>query len=155
MIKKEKQDWTLLYNNKIKSPLSEDDLEGDIPLNGAKSIFDRARTLRNNQTEAESILWNFLRKRNLNLKFRRQHVIGDYIVDFVNLKSGTIIEIDGGYHNEIEQKEYDENRTQVLLQKGYTVLRFSNNQVIKEPDSIIKKILSHIKSKDNSKSCNL
>lgn len=103
-------------------------------------IYERAKEMRKNPTEAESILWNLLRNKQLGHKFRRQHIIGDFIVDFVDLKSGTIIEVDGGYHNQNEQMIYDAARTEVLNRKGYKVLRFTNNEVIAEPESVISKI---------------
>lgn len=114
-------------------------------LNGSPIEF--AKYMRKNPTEAESILWLFLKNKQTGYKFRRQHPIGDYIVDFVNLYSGTIIEIDGGYHKEEQQKIYDETRTQYLTSKGYTVIRFSNEEVMAKPEEVINKIKDFITEK--------
>ena len=83
----------------------------------------RAAELRHNQTEAEAKLWQALRMHQANdIHFRRQHAIGDYIVDFCSLRKKLIIELDGGQH--LEQEEYDKERTTFLASKGYRVLRF-------------------------------
>ncbi len=97
---------------------------------------ERAKILRRNQTIAESKLWFFLRRRNFfKDKFRRQHVIGPYIVDFVCLKKRLIIEIDGSQH--VDNQDYDERRTLYLKKQGFHVLRFWNNQVLKEVDAVL------------------
>ena len=85
-----------------------------------------AQANRNNPTEAESILWDMLKSNNIGLHFRRQHIILDYIVDFICIEKGLVIELDGGYHTNPEQKEYDEQRTIHLQKLGYTELRFTN-----------------------------
>ena len=70
------------------------------------------KTLRKSKTDAESILWHYLRNRNFqNYKFRRQHILCGYIVDFVCLEKRLVIEIDGGQHNEEKQINYDSART--------------------------------------------
>lgn len=102
--------------------------------------------MRNNPTPAEDIIWNLLRNNQLGIKFRRQHIIGDYIVDFVSLKHKLVVEIDGGIHNSIEQKEHDEIRTYFLNSKGYHVLRFHNGEVISSIDQTIKTIENWIKT---------
>ena len=86
------------------------------------------RYLRSNQTTAEKILWKHLRaKRFHGLKFRRQVPIGSYIADFLCLERKLIIEADGAGHR--LQKRRDEKRDWSLMQKGYTVLRFTNDQI--------------------------
>ena len=95
---------------------------------------------RKNPTEAESVLWNILKANKLGAHFRRQHIILDYIVDFICLDKGLIIELDGGYHNDPQQKEYDEARTTHLQRLGYTELRFKNEELLCDPESVIKKI---------------
>ena len=90
-----------------------------------------ARGLRRQQTPAERVLWN--RLRNLQLegtKFRRQQPIGNYILDFVNLESKLVVEIDGGQHNHKQIREKDEQRTKWLESEGYRILRFWNNDVL-------------------------
>jgi len=72
------------------------------------------------------------------LQFRRQHPFGDYILDFVCLENKLVIEVDGGQHG--QQAEYDENRTQKLQAAGFRVLRFWDNEVLKEKESVREKI---------------
>ncbi len=97
------------------------------------------RTLRNNMSDAEQALWNVLRGRQVSgLKFRRQHPFGDYILDFVCLENKLVIEVDGGQHG--HRADYDENRTQELQMAGFRVLRFWNNEVLKEIESVKEKI---------------
>jgi ATP-dependent DNA helicase RecG len=101
---------------------------------------------KNNNTQAENILWEFLRNKNLNYKFRRQHIIDMFIVDFVCIEKKLVIEVDGGYHNTNEQKEADEMRTQILNEIGFKVIRFSNEEVIGNSDDTIKKINAVLES---------
>ncbi|CAD6872624.1 endonuclease domain-containing protein [Methylomonas fluvii] len=90
---------------------------------------DLARSLRKNQTDAERVIWQQLRNRQLlGCKFRRQQVIGPFIVDFVCLEPKLVIEVDGGQH--AEQQEYDQNRSHYLQRLGYRVLRFWNHEVL-------------------------
>ena len=89
--------------------------------------------------DAEQALWHLLRGRQISgLKFRRQHPFGDYILDFVCLENKLVIEVDGGQHG--QQAGYDENRTQELHAAGFRVLRFWNNEVLKEIESVKEKI---------------
>ena len=93
-------------------------------------IFQRAKSLRENTTKHEGLLWQELgSNKMLGLRFKRQHPISTYIVDFYCHKLKLVIEIDGPNHNEKEQKEYDQNRTQVLSEFGITVMRFTNEEV--------------------------
>lgn len=91
-------------------------------------------------TEAESLLWRNIRARRLNAKFNRQHIIGDYIVDFVCIEKKLVIEVDGGYHSEYEQIEKDELRTARLNRMGLSVIRFSNEEVLENIHEVINKI---------------
>ena len=100
-----------------------------------------ARQLRKNPTEAEQALWKHLRLCQLGeYKFRRQQPIGQYIVDFVSFEGRVVIELDGGQHS--EQIDYDSKRTVWLEAQGYRVLRFWNNQVIKEVEAV-KAVILH------------
>ncbi len=99
-----------------------------------------ALTHRKEQTTAENILWNAVRAKKEGYKFRRQHIIGAYIADFVCLKKGLVIELDGNYHQLPEMKINDEERTKFLKQMGFEVLRFTNNEILNETDNVIKKI---------------
>ena len=100
----------------------------------------RARELRKNPTEAEKTLWSHLRYRQLGgYRFRRQRPIGMYIVDFVCLESRLVIELDGGQH--FESVEYDAARTSDLNGRGFSVIRFRNNQVLAEIHGVKEAIL--------------
>ena len=99
-----------------------------------------ARQNRKNPTDAEIILWQHIRGKNLKTKFFRQYIIADYIVDFVSLESNLIIEVDGAYHSEMEQQVYDEGRTKRLESLGFKVLRFSNEEVLNQIDNVINSI---------------
>jgi len=99
----------------------------------------KARRLRTNHTDAEKKLWRYLRNRQLvGYKFRRQHEIGTYIVDFVCIDRKLIFELDGGQH--LEQPDYDLGRTKFLEQKGYRVVRFWNNEVLSELGLVLEEI---------------
>jgi very-short-patch-repair endonuclease len=96
-----------------------------------------ARHLRRKESDAERKLWSKLHSRQFeNVKFRRQHPIGKYIVDFVSLKKKIVIEIDGGQHNETGNREKDELRTAWLENEGYHVIRFWNNDVLTNIDGV-------------------
>lgn len=95
---------------------------------------------RRNLTEAERIIWNAIRNRKLGPKFRRQQIIASYIVDFVCLELKLIIEIDGGFHDNIEQQKSDKSRTESFQSLGYRVLRFKNEEVLNNLKSVIEKI---------------
>lgn len=92
--------------------------------------------MRNNPTEAERCLWQWLKGGFYGRRFRRQHIIADYIADFACLESKLIIEIDGGYHKQKDQQELDTMRTQRLEQLGYKLLRFTNEEVIANPQTV-------------------
>ncbi len=99
-----------------------------------------ARTLRKEQTDAEKRLWYFLRDRRLGgFKFRRQHPVGPYIVDLVCVESGLIVELDGGQH--VEQARYDSRRSAYLEEQGFRVLRFWNDDVLKQTGDVLASIL--------------
>ena len=96
-------------------------------------------------TEAENIFWQLVRGKKIEgYKFRRQHIIGPYIADFVCLPSKLIIEIDGLIHELPERKTSDEQRTQYLNNLGFRVMRFTNNEVISKPDEVTKSVLTEL-----------
>lgn len=101
-----------------------------------------ARENRKNPTEAEDALWQMLRDKGIGYKFRRQHLIDRFIVDFVCLEKSLIVEVDGGYHGNQEQAEADKQRTEILNNLGYTVIRFKNEEVIADTDNVLGKIKS-------------
>ena len=90
-----------------------------------------SREMRKEPTLAEDRLWQALRANQLDgLKFRRQHAIDTFIADFVNLEHQLVVEVDGGIHDQVDQAAYDIQRTQYLKQRGYTVIRFQNEEVL-------------------------
>ncbi len=100
-----------------------------------------ARELRRKQTEGERALWLRLKNKQLEgVKFRRQQPIGPYIVDFASFDRKLVIEIDGGQHNEEEIKGRDEERTTWLRERGYQILRFWNNEVLMNMESVLERI---------------
>jgi cyclase len=103
-------------------------------------IFQRAKELRNHLTYAEIVLWNYLRTHPQGYKFRRQHPIGNFIADFYCHRLKLIIEVDGSIHDKESIKEADEEKQQILEAAGIKVMRFRNEEVLKEKDKIIRKI---------------
>ena len=103
------------------------------------SHLQRRQSLRGNSTDAERITWQHLRgKQVLGVRFRRQHSIDQYIVDFVSLEAKLIVELDGGQH--AENVPYDTRRDHHSQSLGFTVLRFWNNDVIENPSGFLKSI---------------
>jgi very-short-patch-repair endonuclease len=103
-----------------------------------------AKKLRINSTDTEKYLWKYLKGKQLTgFKFRRQHLIGKYIVDFVNLERKIIIELDGGQH--LENKK-DELRDKWLKERGYDVLRFWDNEVLMNVEGVLEVIKEKILS---------
>ena len=99
----------------------------------------RARTLRTKQTDAEQKLWYHLRAhRFLGLKFKRQKPVGPYIVDFICIERALVIELDGGQHT--EQAHRDEARTRYLNQQGLRVLRFWNDDLLRDTEAVLDQI---------------
>lgn len=105
-------------------------------------LKDWAKKMRSNPTEAESILRDYVRAKNLGHKFLFQYIIGPFIVDFFCPDCKLIIEVDGGYHSEPLQEYDDELRTQMLEELGYKVIRFSNERVLYDNDNVVNEIRS-------------
>mgnify|MGYP001951913134 CR=1 FL=1 len=99
------------------------------------NIMRRAVNLRKNMTPAERKLWSYLERSQLGVRFRRQHAIGNFIVDFCCVKKKLIIELDGSQH--LDLQEYDEDRTAYLKSRGYRVIRFWNHDVMNDINSVI------------------
>jgi very-short-patch-repair endonuclease len=98
----------------------------------------RANGLRAAATETERRLWNLLRRKQMaGLRFRRQHAIGSYIVDFYCSAAKLIVELDGGQHGEDAHVAYDEARSRWLAARGYRVIRFSNHDLLREPQVVL------------------
>ena len=102
-----------------------------------KLLLEKAKEMRQNPTDAETLLWNYISGGRLGVHFRRQHPVFDYIPDFVCLSYRLIVEIDGGYHLDGEQPEKDAERTKHLAEQGFTVLRFTNEEVLHDTDEVI------------------
>jgi len=113
--------------------------------NAFPETFIKARILRKEITKTEKILWNEIRNRKISgYKFRRQHPVGQFIVDFFCPGKELVIEIDGGIHQEEDAKERDENRTAELERLGLRVIRFTNEEVLADLDRVIHKIMEHL-----------
>lgn len=117
----------------------------------SEEIIKRARILRKTMTKAEIKLWNYLNKNQINnIRFRRQHPIAKFIVDFYSHQLKLVIEIDGSIHNEEIQQERDENRTYELEKLGLKVIRFENSKVLNNISEVLKQI-EHIVSINSEK----
>ena len=102
---------------------------------------NRARELRAQMTEAERKLWGRLRRKNIaGLRFRRRETIGPYIADFYCSPAKLIVELDGGQHGNEQNIAYDATRTRWFAAAGYRVLRFSNYEFLRDPDSVVESI---------------
>ena len=115
-------------------------VETDLP----KQLLKNARELRKNQTEAEELLWQLLRNRQVNnLKFRRQHPLKvGFILDFYCAEAKLGIEVDGAYHNQNEQQKYDAERTKIIGEYDIRIIRFTNEQVLQNTEQVIKDIVA-------------
>ncbi|CAN5681011.1 hypothetical protein BH10BAC3_BH10BAC3_02870 [soil metagenome] len=110
-----------------------------------------SETHRNNPTQAENILWELLRGKKLeSFKFRRQHIILDFIADFVCLSKKLIVEVDGLIHQLPENKLSDEQRTKMLDAKGFTVIRFTNDEVLGNTDHVLNVIVENLNKLPNA-----
>ncbi len=101
-----------------------------------------AKILRTGMTDAERRLWSRLRGEQLGVRFRRQHPVGVYVLDFACLDSRLAIEVDGPQH--LEQQSYDERRTAWLKGHGWSVLRFWANEVLSETDAVVSCIIERL-----------
>jgi chorismate synthase len=119
-----------------------------------KSLSVFAKQNRKNPTQAEEKLWQQLRDRKVQgYKFRRQHPVNGFIPDFICLEKKLIVEIDGGYHSKEEQREYDEIRTKWLTaNNNYKLIRFTNEEVLKETEKVLKAISGELLSAADSPS---
>ncbi len=104
--------------------------------------LQQARALRQSPTTAEQLLWRHLRNRQLaGTKFRRQHPLGPYILDFVCLEQGLVVEVDGGQHADLQAQAYDRQRAVWLRQQGLRVLRFWNHEVVQQTNEVLAHVL--------------
>jgi len=111
----------------------------------SRGIFKNARILRGTETEAEKLLWMHLKENKLNgFRFKRQHPIATFIADFYCHKAKLVIEIDGGYHHEGQQKKYDQHRDILMNELGLKVLRFRNEEIVNNPSIVLALISKHL-----------
>ncbi len=103
-------------------------------------VVQRARELRQDQTQAEEVLWQALRNRRVRHKIRRQHPLGRFIIDFYCHQAALCIEIDGDAHSEASQRAYDIARTQYLEDHGYRIVRFTNRDIQQNLQAVIDEI---------------
>ena len=115
-----------------------------------KLFKELSQQLKDNPTQEERILWELLRSHKAGYHIRRQHIIDEFIVDFVCLKKMLTIEVDGGYHNTREQNDYDIARTNFLSEAGFTEIRFTNEEVRTNPTAVIEKIRHKLDSMPDS-----
>ncbi len=108
------------------------------------NLRDNAKLHRKDPTKAESVLWEFLRGAKTGFKFRRQHPVDNFIADFACLEKGLIVEVDGGYHASIIQE--DARRTAVLNHYGFKVIRFTNEEVLANPQKVAEKVAKTLSS---------
>ena len=109
----------------------------------------RAQQLRQEQTTAETVLWSHLRNRQLDgFKFRRQHMIGRFIVDFCCAEQRLIVEIDGLVHD--QQADYDQARTEALQTAAYRLIRYTNDQVEQHIDAVLADLRCALLHSDNN-----
>ena len=106
--------------------------------NSAPDMRARARRLRRDATDAERALWRRLRGKQLEgLKFRRQHAVGRFVLDFYCHECRLAVELDGGQHGEAAHRRRDDTRTAFLERKGVAVLRYSNLEVLQETEAVL------------------
>lgn len=118
------------------------------PIHSLKCIENYRKSLRKNLTPAEAFLWNELKTQKFyGLKFRRQHSIKYYIVDFYCAQHKLIIELDGNNHSEPSQQEKDNARDEVLHKMDFTVLRYENKYIFEELTHVLNDIKRHCKLK--------
>ncbi|MBU3822116.1 class I tRNA ligase family protein [Flavobacteriaceae bacterium XHP0103] len=117
--------------------------------NNSHLLLERAKEMRVNPTQAEAALWEQLRNKKLNAKFRQQHLIGDYIVDFVCLDKKLIVEVDGKIHE--NQLEEDAKRTEILENDYYKVIRFSNEEVLGNIEEVLRAIQEELSKRQSVK----
>jgi very-short-patch-repair endonuclease len=105
-------------------------------------LLQRARELRQQQTQAESFLWALLRKRQLlGFQFRRQHQYGDYLVDFYCHEAQLVVECDGAVHQLNQSWQHDQQRDAYLVGNGLRVLRFTNHRILNETEEVLREIV--------------
>lgn len=112
------------------------------------TMIGKVRELRKNMTKAEHKLWqNLRRKEIIGARFRRQHPIDRFILDFYCHSAKLVIEVDGEYHNDMDQQVYDEGRTNELMEMGLEIIRFTNDEVESNIENVTEKIKEKLKTR--------
>ena len=124
---------------------SRNEYEENMFYGAGKLIFERAKKLRNNVTPTQMILWGRLKERFPGVRFRRQHPVSFYIVDIYCHAAKLVIEIDGSIHDLEEIKCKDETRQQELEKLGLKVIRFTNNEILNNLESVLNTIEKNLK----------
>ena len=115
-------------------------------LHNHRRLKTHRRALRTHGTAAEAALWRLLRKRQLHgRKFRRQHSVGRYILDFYCPAEGLAVELDGAVHDDPARHAYDTDRTRFLAEHGVRVVRIANEEVFRQPDVVLDRIAAHFR----------
>lgn len=114
----------------------------DMFFGARRAIFQNACELRKDMTAAENVLWERLNKSQLGVRFKAQHPIDIFIVDFYCHKHKLVVEVDGEIH--LSQKEYDEGRTAELERLGITIIRFTNDEVMNAIDKVVERIREYL-----------
>jgi very-short-patch-repair endonuclease len=120
-------------------------MNDDLHKGAYSQLFNYARRNRKSPTRAEAILWKHLRNRKLKgCKFRRQHPLSNYVLDFYCSDCLLVVEVDGQYHNSPEQIISDRIRTEALSKLGIEVIRFTNDQVLKNLEQVLQTIVERL-----------
>jgi len=117
-------------------------------IHNLKYLKEKRRELRNNLTPAEATMWGYLQNSKLDgRKFRRQHSVGNYILDFYCPSEKLAIEVDGSSHDDYSAEIYDKERTDFLESKGIRMIRFDNIDVFESEELVCEEIRKHFKNK--------
>jgi len=112
-----------------------------MPIHNLKHLKDKRKDLRNHLTAAEATMWKYLQNSKLDgKKFRSQHSVGNYILDFYCPSEKIAIEVDGSVHNDYAAQSYDEERTAFLNKNGIVVVRFENKEVLQSEELVCEEI---------------
>jgi cyclase len=115
-------------------------MEDNMFFGASKFIFENAKVLRKNMTDAEKILWGYLKAKPNGFKFRRQHPLGIYIADFYCHKLKLVIELDGSVHDNEDVKQNDAIRQKLIEEDGLTVMRFKNEEVMNNIQNVLRQL---------------
>ncbi|MBT8196468.1 MAG: endonuclease domain-containing protein [Bacteroidia bacterium] len=115
-------------------------------INNNPKLKEKRKFLRNNSTSAEKTLWLLLKAKQTGFKFRRQHSVGNYILDFYCPSKLLAVELDGDVHYNEDSLKKDTTRTNYLNSEGIEVIRFDNDEVTQRPEIVVEKIIEHLNS---------